>query len=146
MLFERLVDDNPRSQVEYRPLRTHDAPGLRASVLRRLELLLNTRSPRPRPESGTLTVLDFGLPDISALYTHDAIVHARLATEIRRTVEAFEPRLIVDDVAVGMAPGNERSVRVAIQGRLRSEETTEPVAFTIALTGDRSVEGTSSES
>ncbi|MEX2584193.1 MAG: type VI secretion system baseplate subunit TssE [Gemmatimonadota bacterium] len=138
LLFERLVDEIPRVRAEPRPLRTHDAQGLWTSVHRRLQMLLNTRAPRPRPARGELTVLDYGLPDYSALYTRDEGAHARLAREIQRTIEAFEPRLEVAGVEVQPISPNDRAVGVAIFGRLRSEDTTEPVAFTIALTGETS--------
>lgn len=136
LLFERLIDETPRVPFEYRPLRTHDAAGLTLSVYRRLQLLLNTRATRPRPEKGTLTVLDYGLPDYSALYTRDPVAHKRLAREILRTIEAFEPRLEVAAVEIEPLEENERTLSVSIRGRLRSEETTEPVAFTVALTGE----------
>ena len=134
LLFERLVDESPRTQAELRPFRTHDAQGLRASVLRRLDLLLNTRATRLRP-SGELTVLDYGLPDYSSAYTRDAGMHQHLTREIQRTIEAFEPRLTLTSVAVSVAGDNERSLKVELLGRIRGESTTEPVAFTIPLSG-----------
>lgn len=126
--------------MELRPLRTHDAQGLRASVLRRLHLLLNTRAPRPRPAAGPLNVLDYGLPDYSSHYTRDPEVHARLVREIRRTIEAFEPRLEVAAVQVTPTSDNDRTLRVAISGRLRGEATIEPVAFSIPLAREGTVE------
>src|SRR6185437_15820872 len=108
------------------PFRTHAPDGLRASVLRRLNLLLNTRATRPRPDGGPLTVLDFGLPDIAALYTRDPGAHAHLAREIHRTIAAFEPRLAVAEVRVALASGNERSLRVELSGSIRTEHMTEP--------------------
>lgn len=135
LLFERLVDEDPRAATELRPLRTHDRAGLRASVLRRLILLLNTRAPRLRPVSGALTVLDFGLPDHSALYSRDPEAHRALALEIRRTIRSFEPRLEVAEVLVAPGSDPDRSVQVRIRGRIRDEEVTEPVAFSIDLGG-----------
>lgn len=140
LLFERLVDENPRASMELRPLRTHSAASLRASVLRRLELLLNTRATRDRPEDGELTVLDYGLPDYSARYTRDSNTRARIAREIHRTIEAFEPRLEVGRVDVTPVSGGARSLSVEITGRIRSERTTEPVAFSISLTGEGATE------
>lgn len=133
LLFERLVDEDPRSRTEVRPFRTHDASGLQASVLRRLELLLNTRATRERPEEGPLTVLDYGLPDYSARYTRDPVAHRRIADEVRRAIDAFEPRLEVDAVEIIPITGHARSLSVRIEGRIRSERTTEAVAFSIAL-------------
>jgi type VI secretion system lysozyme-like protein len=135
LLFERLVDESPRTQAELRPFRTHDAEGLRASVLRRLDLLLNTRATRLRPSSGVLTVLDFGLPDYSSNATRDSALQKYLAREIQRTIEAFEPRLAVASVNVSLADNNERTLKVELLGRIRGESTTEPVAFTIPLSG-----------
>lgn len=143
LLFERLVDRDPRARAEARPLRTHPPAGLRASVLRRLDLLLNTRATRPRPAAGPLTVLDYGLPDFSALHVSDAGVRTRLEHDIREAIESFEPRLEVARVEVAFAPGNERSLRVALTGRIRGERTTEPVSFLIPLTGEGTPQETS---
>lgn len=140
LLFERLADDEPRAASELHPFRTHAPDGLRASVLRRLDLLLNTRATRPRPDGGPLTVLDFGLPDISALYARDPGAHAHLTREIHRTIAAFEPRLVVADVRVARVPGNDRSLYVQLAGAIRTEHITEPVSFTIPLAGERTAE------
>ncbi|MEX2570217.1 MAG: type VI secretion system baseplate subunit TssE [Gemmatimonadota bacterium] len=135
LLFERLTDESPRARTEPRPLRTHDARGLRASVLQRLMLLLNTRATRPRPRDGRLTVLDYGLPDYSSQYTRDPGTRARLASEITSAIAAFEPRLEVTRVAVEPLPTSERALGVVIEGLLRSEHTTEPVSFSVPLNG-----------
>lgn len=136
LLFERLADEDPRSQMELSPFRTHTPAGLRASVFRRLNLILNTRATYPRPDDLPLTVLDFGLPDFSAMYGRDPRTHALLAREIRRTIEAFEPRLELATVQVSLGEGNDRSLQVTLEGRIRVEHITEPVSFSIPLTGD----------
>lgn len=133
LLFERLTDENPAWRTELRPLRTHDAAGLKESVLRRLHLLLNTRTARPRPEGGELTVLDYGLPDFSGSYARDTNLHGQLAEQIRAAVEKFEPRLLLDDVAVEAAGEHQDQLQIRLSGRLRSERTAEPVSFTVQI-------------
>lgn len=142
LLFERLADDEPRARTELYPFRTHSPDGLKASVLRRLDLLLNTRATRPRPEGIPLTVLDFGLPDFSAMYGRDPGARSQLAREIRRSIQAFEPRLQVAGVTVAPSSENDHALQVAVTGTVRIGHVTESVSFSIPLSG----EGTAQES
>ncbi len=113
-----------------------DRDGLRASIRRELERLLNTRAPlaadllgrRPR---GTL---DYGLPDLSLFWPFDSDSETRLAQLIAATVAAFEPRLIEPRVTVARA-GNERGRLLAsVTGSVALDGMVEPVSFPILLT------------
>lgn len=137
LLFDRLVDFDPASQVEQQPLRVLDAEGLRQSVHRELERLLNTRSPTPPEEleSKEWTVLDWGLADYTGWYTRSAPAQLRLARLIEATIRAFEPRLIDPTVRVERQDPNDRTLAVWIEGSLRIGTLLEPVAFPLALEG-----------
>ena len=65
LLFDRLVDRDPKLRHEVRPMRTLDRRGLKESVRRDLELLLNTRCPLPahRIPPRDRSVVDYGIPD-----------------------------------------------------------------------------------
>jgi type VI secretion system lysozyme-like protein len=135
-LFDRLVDREPRVPAEPQPLRTLDPRGLRESVRRELERMLNTRSSLPvdrlvaREE---LTVLDYGIPDLSAFSAGDADDQRLLAGIVARAVTAFEPRLRQVRVAFeGLADG-QRTLRLRIDGELVAGEVAEPVSFPTLL-------------
>ena len=131
-LFDRLTDLDPWSAGEPRPLRTLDRAGLRESVRRELARLLNTRSSIPvdqlaqRPE---LTVLEYGIPDLSA-YSIGDDDHQRLLTNVvARAVAAFEPRLCEVRVAVVRLEDEQRSLLLRIDAVLTAGEVAEPVSF-----------------
>lgn len=131
-LFDRLTDFNPGSSGEPRPLRTLGRQGLRDSVRRELERLLNTRSSLPvdqlaqRPE---LTVLEYGIPDLSAYSAGDDDHQRLLAGVVARAVAAFEPRLREVRVAVVRLEDEQRSLRLRIDAVLTADEVAEPVSF-----------------
>lgn len=131
-LFDRLVDREPHVPAEPRPLRTLDPQGLRESVRRELERMLNTRSALPvdelegRPE---LTVLEYGIPDLSAFSAGSDEDQVRLAAVVARAVSAFEPRLRQVKVsALGLEDGR-RSLRLRVDALLTVDEVAEPVSF-----------------
>ena len=65
LLFERLVDDDPRTAREPQPFRTLTIPEVRASVRREVARLLNTRCAASAAvlAGRERTVLDYGIPD-----------------------------------------------------------------------------------
>jgi len=134
-LFDRLVDRSPKLRHEVRPARTLDRRGLRESVRRELERLLNTRCPFPvhrladRPRS----VLDYGLPELTGFSAHSFEDRERLAELIRRAVEAFEPRLSDVRVRLEPAPGDALSLIGSLEGLLQFDGVTEPVSFQAAV-------------
>jgi type VI secretion system lysozyme-like protein len=134
-LFDRLVDRAPRLRHEVRPARTLDRRGLRESVRRELERLLNTRCPIPahrlvdRPRS----VLDYGLPELSGFSAQRFEDRERLAELIRRAVEAFEPRLAEVRVRLEPAPGDVFSLAGHIEAVLLGDSVPEPVSFHTAV-------------
>lgn len=137
LLFDRLVDLAPASQVEQQPLRVLTVDELRVSVQRELERLLNTRSPTPPEEleEKEWTVLDWGLADYSGWYTRSAPSQQRLARLIERTIRAFEPRLVDPDVTVELTDPNDRTLQVWIEGSIKVGTLLEPVSFPLALEG-----------
>lgn len=131
-LFDRLTDLNPGAIGEPRPMRTLDRTGLRESVRRELGRLLNTRSSIPvdqlaeRPE---LTVLEYGIPDLSAYSIGDDDHQRLLAGVVARAVTAFEPRLREVRVSVVRLEDEQRSLLLRIDAVLTADEVAEPVSF-----------------
>ena len=134
-LFDRLVDRDPRLRHELRPMRTLDRRGLRESVRRELEQLLNTRCPFPahRLPIRERTVIDYGVPDFSVFTPRSYDDRVRLAELLRRTIEAFEPRLIDVQVTLEPDPGNDRALIGVIEAKLLTDRVAEPVSFETSM-------------
>lgn len=132
-LFDRLSDraaEQPRD-----PSRRAAQLAIRASVQRELSRLLNTRCSEPIDvwEQRELTVIDYGIPDLSAFHTNDGQERQRLEDVLVRAITAFEPRLV--DVTVYLRP-NERDSRKAsgwIEATLIAASDREPLIFATTL-------------
>lgn len=134
-LFDRLVDRDPRLPHELRPTRTLDRRGLRESVRRELEQLFNTRCPFPahRLPIRERSVIDYGVPDFSVFSPRSFDDRVRLAELLRRTIEAFEPRLIDVQVSLEPEPGNELSLIGVIEAKVLTDMVPEPISFETSL-------------
>jgi type VI secretion system protein ImpF len=138
-LFERLVDNDLTLERELRPMRTLGRKGLKDSVRRGLEMLLNTRTSLPanRLSLRDRSVIDYGLPDCSMFSPRSFDDRQRLAELIRRAVTAYEPRLADVRVVVEMSQGDEVSMDVHIEASLLIGSVREPVSFdTLLHAGD----------
>jgi len=103
LLFERLIDLDPSAPTELRPFSTLSPSELRASVRRELARLLDTRryvAARAVDTTAKLTVIDYGIPDISDLMPRSGADRQLMASVIRHAVQAFEPRLSQIQVTV----------------------------------------------
>lgn len=136
-VIDRLIDDDPETSTEPRPLRVVGERMLRASVRRELLRLLNTRSNVPWDEWGDRprTVLDYGVPDFTWMSPASQPDRARLGAMLEACIAAFEPRL--KRAAVTLVPaGDPRSLAVTIDARLVVGSVDEPVSFPIVIRGD----------
>src|SRR6266702_4013812 len=62
LLFDRLIDEDPKQLKEAHPFRVYSKEQLVASIAQELARLLNTRNPQTRSERAVeRTVLDYGL-------------------------------------------------------------------------------------
>jgi type VI secretion system protein ImpF len=136
-LIDRLVDLEPKSGSEVRPLRTLSTEGLKSSVRRDLARLLNTRTSLPahRFDTQELTVIDYGIPDFGAYWTTDENDQAFLADRIARSISTFEPRLQEVKVTVEPQRINEKTLRVNLEAVLVVESVREPVSFETVFQG-----------
>ena len=136
-LFDRLVDLDPRSPGEPRPLRTLDRAGLRESVRRELERLLNTRTSLPvdrLEERQDLTVLEYGIPDLSAFSAGSTEDQKRLVSIVTRAVAAFEPRLTEVRAVFESLDTTGRLAELRVDAVLTFDEVREPVSFPTVFT------------
>ena len=136
LLFERLVDLNPESQIEPHPLRTLDAEELKESVRREVERLLNTRCPLSADlyeRKRDLTVIDYGVPDFSQFNSQSSDLRKRLAAIFSQAISAFEPRLRQVRVLVEDSMDNEKSLLAHVDAMLVVESINEPLSFPVVI-------------
>ena len=120
------------------PLRILDRAGLMESLQRELQRLLNTR--RAEFKSVALagaepTVIEYGLPDYSAMYTQNPEDRKKLASLIQSTVERFEPRLRDPKVEAAVLGNSEKALLVKVVGTIRIGRETERVSFAVSVSG-----------
>jgi type VI secretion system protein ImpF len=118
------------------PYRSRSASvrGLKASLRRDLEWLLNTRrNPHAAPDSMaelSQSLYNFGLPDFSTFSADAPKDRQKLVVEIERTVALFEPRLrnirvvLIEGSGVGT-----RALRFQIEGSLQMDPSAEHISF-----------------
>jgi type VI secretion system protein ImpF len=132
-ILDRLIDLDPDVSKEPVQLRLRDPREAKASVVRDLENLLNTRrhilTPPPGYTEVNSSLFTFGLPDFTSQNPKNITVRQQLRQEIERTIARFEPRLRNVSVHVEAAGDNDRSLRFRINGLLMLEPEAEPVTF-----------------
>lgn len=130
-LLDRLADAEPERGDEARPLRALDRAGLQASVERELLHLFNRRvTARP---GRALSVIDYGLPDWSALSPSNPDDRIRIARDMVRAIAAFEPRLRRVRVEVMPSARGQQTLVAQLSGALWAGQREWPVLFGIEL-------------
>lgn len=109
---------------------------LKASVLRDMEWLLNTRRiafPAPAEYSELQdSVYHFGLPDITAVSADSPTLRRELLRQIEVCIRRFEPRLTNVRVTESAPDANTRHIRFHVEAMLRLDEP-EPIYFDTVL-------------
>ena len=142
LLFDRLVDHNPRVQEEAIPFKTYTVPEVVESIARELDNLLNTRTSRipysmyaSREELlDTDLSYRYGLPDFSQFDVADDRGADLLVRQIRRLVEHYEPRLSNIGVRILGSDVSKRLI-VEISGVINVFPTPESFTFPVTLHG-----------
>ena len=136
-MIDRLVDFNPRSAGEARPLRSMPLNRFVASVRRDLLWLLNTRTSIPRDvyDNRELTVVDYGIPDFGSVWPASPMDQYDFAMRIARAISYFEPRLKSVSVAFKPVMPDEKSLEMIsnIEADLVVENIREPFSFATVL-------------
>jgi len=133
-VLDRLIDEDPRSNVEPPLTRPQSVRLYKAALRRDLEWLLNARRvikpvPDECPELAR-SVYTFGLPDITSMSKDSRESFERLARLIQKAIDVFEPRLT--GVSVDLKEGESkvlRDVHFVIDGILRLDPMPERVLF-----------------
>ncbi len=147
-LLDRLIDDDPRSNVEPPLTRSQSVRALKAAVRRDLEWLLNSRAMAGQPEGfeeAGRSVIYFGIPDVTSLSGDSTEDRVRLLRMIETAIETYEPRLAnirITESDTSAAGG--RQIRFLVQGLLRMDPSPEQVFFDTVLDlakGDYEIKG-----
>ena len=136
LLFERLAGGDPPAAGEgARPFRVHETAALKESVRRELVRLLNTRSSAGinSRRGGEMSVLDYGVPDFTALSALSGDDRAKLAAAVAQSITSFEPRLRDVRVHVEGLRSNDRALILRLDAMLVVGEHAEPVSFPLLV-------------
>ena len=132
-VLDRLVDDNPGLSSEPVRLRLMGLREIKASVVRDLENLLNTRRIIHMPGSEyrevTRSLYVYGLRDFSSENPKSPFTKRKICREIEKTIARFEPRLKNIRVHIDNPTEAERTLSFKITGILVVEPLSEPVSF-----------------
>ena len=133
-VLDRLIDEDPASNVEPMMTRSQSVRHFKTALRRDLEWLLNARrtiTPVPDEcEELSRSVFTFGLPDITSMSKDSRESFERLARMIQSAIDVFEPRL--GDVSVALKEGDSkllRDVHFVIDGILKLDPMPERVMF-----------------
>lgn len=141
-LFDRFGDEDGEGGAAFLPWHAarRDGGGLSLSALEHsiateLDRLLNTRCAASLEQLATRprSVLDYGLPDYTSLYTADLRHRRQLGELVRETIAAFEPRLRDVQVEVAADVNSRQALEVAISGRVLAADRLEPVSFKVSV-------------
>jgi type VI secretion system protein ImpF len=133
-LLDRLIDDDPDAQQDPPVSMAEALTVLRHSVRRDIEALLNARRRwRSWPsfyEELAVSPVGYGISDFAAGAFNNPAQRERLCLQIEDTIRRFEPRLAqVRVVQVDTGNPLEATLRLRIEGLLRTEPAPEPIAF-----------------
>jgi type VI secretion system protein ImpF len=133
-VLDRLLDDQPEVTVEPPPSRYQVMRQLKQSVRRDLEALLNSRqrciSPPPHLKELKHSLLNYGVPDLSAANAGSQREREDLAKTLQAIISRNEPRF--KSVKVSLLTNTEpldRTFRFRIDAMLIADPAPEPVVF-----------------
>lgn len=140
-VLDRLIDSEPGVSHEPVQFRLQDIRAAKASVIRDLENLLNTRKSSEEPPRDFRHLQDsllvYGLRDFSALNPGSAATRQQMRKEIERMISQFEPRLRNVVVRLETETANDRVLHFRISAILIVEPLSEPVTFDTVLDVNR---------
>jgi type VI secretion system protein ImpF len=131
-LFDRLLGPDEGSTFEP----NLDSHGLKKSLAREIAQLFNTKSglTMAQYQSSDLTVLDYGLPDFSAL-SPDSERDTRLMVEVMtKCLEKFEPRLSMVLVTIKPDEDSKSAAHATVMAAVKIGRQALRVDFDLAFT------------
>ena len=133
-VLDRLIDQEPNSQVEAPLSRAQSVRFLKNAIRRDLEWLLNTRRNFQEPDESmdevNRSLYVYGLPDFSSYTMASSADQSKLLRHLAAAIKIFEPRLgNVRVVPSETSSGGLQRVRLRIEAMLLMDPTPEPVSF-----------------
>jgi type VI secretion system protein ImpF len=134
-VLDRLIDLEPKTQIEAPLSRSQSVRLLKAAVHRDLEWLLNTRriflDADDSLKEVNRSLFVYGLADLSTYSMGSAGDQAKLVRHLLGVVKLFEPRLAnVRIIPVDSSGGTGlQELRLRIEGMLLMDPSPEPVSF-----------------
>jgi type VI secretion system protein ImpF len=139
-LWEKLTEEMPGLGGQNPLVLTATVQELRESVVRHLEVLINTRYSEldfsPVFEECNSSVLAYGVIDFTTLVLSNPADREKLRRSIERSVRQFEPRLSHIKVTIGAWDSSQTGLTLHISAELRLEPENEPVSFSAVLAKD----------
>jgi len=133
-VLDRLIDDDPKSNVETETSKHQKLRDLRNSVKRDLENLLNTRyrivSPAEELDELQVSILNYGLADLATINTTDVAKRKAFTRNLESLLRTYEPRF----KSVTVTPQNvnesdDRTLRFRIDATIYADPSPEVVVF-----------------
>jgi type VI secretion system protein ImpF len=137
-VVDRLIDRRPGLTADPPMTWEESVRELKASLLRDIEWLLNTRR-IAEPAADLMTevqrsVYHFGIPDVSSLSADSSLSTQKLLQHVEETIRVFEPRLTRVRVLPAEQSGKERrEIRFVVDALLRMDPNPERVIFDTVL-------------
>ncbi len=132
-ILDRLIDKDPQASREAVSHQLADVRALKASVIRDVENLLNTRRKIfPVPEEFkevNHSVFMYGLPDFSSLNPRSPQVKQMIRRDVEQTIAKYERRIKNVKVHLELSDKIELGIRFRITGILQMDPISEPVTF-----------------
>jgi len=135
LLFDRLVN-LPETKLGYIPKKFFNRKELKESVRIELGYLLNSRCSYPErflADDEELTVIDYGIPDLSHYSPQDPDHQKLIADIIEKAIVTFEPRLQNVKVYVQEFIFIKWALLIGIEADLVIGSFVEPVAFPLVF-------------
>jgi len=137
-LLDRLLDDNPQSQVESDRAHHLVIHQLKESVRRDLEDLFNTRqcciTPPAEHQHIQHALHNYGLPDAATLNLGSQKARLDFCRTVEETIRRYEPRIrsVKVQTRSGFDP-EDPSIRFRVEATLRALSADEVIVFDSAL-------------
>jgi type VI secretion system protein ImpF len=149
-VLDRLIDREPQAPADPPMTRAQSVRGLKASLRRDLEWLLNTRRTPDAVDEAYPEVYkslyNFGLPDVTSMSVDSHKDRNRLLRSIEKIIEIFEPRL--ESVRVSQVENTNsalnKQLRFQVEGMLKMDPAPELISFDTVLSltsGEYQVQG-----
>ncbi|MGD8175044.1 type VI secretion system baseplate subunit TssE [Marinimicrobium sp. ARAG 43.8] len=133
-ILDRLIDHEPDQTHEAEPSRHQYLAGLRQSVRRDLESLLNNRyrviSPPDEATELQHSLLNYGLPDLATVNISDPAKKQRFVRHLERLLRDYEPRFkSVKVTHLDNRDATDRTLRFRIDAVLWADPAPQTVVF-----------------